>query len=98
MMDLTSFPEEGRVSVEVAAQVPGQQSGLDMKQKADGHFFAEKRMSNLLRLSLLIGLDDSPTRIIIHCHGPGNRHVKAVRTNLAPVYQGQCDPVGQGGT
>ena len=51
-------PLEGRIRIEIAAEVAGEEEGLGMEEKADGDRFAEKRVVDLLLLALLPGGED----------------------------------------
>ena len=49
-----SLPEEGRVGVEVAAQITGEQQRLHMRHESPRQLLAQKRVRDLLALFLLL--------------------------------------------
>ena len=89
------FPEEGRVSVEVSAQVPSQQEGLGIRQQTQRNSFVEERMQDLFLLPGLPGYQDLFAGSITHDDATGLRADKSVPRDLAAIDEGNGEPVGE---
>jgi len=57
-MAAVSPDDEGRIGIQISAQVPCEQQRLQMKQKPDCYSLTEERMDNLLLLAFLVGDED----------------------------------------
>ena len=57
-MAAVSPGDEGRIGIQISAQVPREQQRLEMEQKPDCYPLTEERMDNLLLLPFLIGDED----------------------------------------
>jgi hypothetical protein len=88
-------PDEGRIAVEVAAQMAGEELRLDMRHEAERHGLAEKWMRELVPLALLIGDKDGLAAGIGEQDGTVFEAAEIARRQLAPVDQCQNDAIGQ---
>jgi hypothetical protein len=88
-------PLERRVGVEIAAEVAGEQEGLGVKEQADGNFFTEKRMLDLLLLPLLPRGEDFFPPVVGKKDGAGFGGAEVLRLNLLAIDQRQREAVGE---
>jgi hypothetical protein len=64
-MDLRLFRQKGGIGVEIAAEMAGQQAGLEMRQETDGGFLVEEGMVDFVLLALLPGGEDFLAGIVL---------------------------------
>src|SRR3954470_17570547 len=91
------FPEKGRVAVQIAPQMAGEQRRLEVGEEPYGRLFAEERMDDLLLLSLLIGHQDGFSRCIVHDHASRLAGMEAVGANLLEIDEREGQAVGEEG-
>ena len=81
-------PFEGRVGVEIAAKVAGQQKGLGVEQQADGDLLAEEGVVDFLQLPFLPGGKDFLATIVGEEHGAGR--ARETRTSRRLSLPASC--------
>jgi hypothetical protein len=82
------------IVLDVAAQVPGQEPGLQVRQRADGHLFVEKRMLDFLPLALVERGEDGLAGLVVHENGAAGLGLETVGPDLPEVDERQGQPVG----
>jgi len=79
-------PFEGRVGVEVATEMTGEQEGLRVKEQADWNFFAEKGVVDFLLFAFLPPREDFLATIVGEQDCAGFKCAEVLGANLLPVY------------
>lgn len=91
------FPLKGRVGVEVAADVAGEEQGLRVEEQADGEFFLEKRVFDFFLLSFLPGGEHFFASVVGEEDGAVFQRAKMFWLDLAAVDKADSEAVGEGG-
>ena len=87
----------GRISVQLATNAAGQKPGLHMPEQAQGHALVEKGMQHLVPFTFLVGHQRLLASLLPEQHRARCRMLEIPGPELAPVEQGERQPVGQHG-
>src|SRR5690606_38207653 len=94
---ITTFlvPEEGRIGIQVTAQIPRQQLSLDMRDQPKRNALFEIWVDDFIFLSLLPSGDDSLAGVIVHQHAAALLLDKPLAADLPAVDQRQRQAISK---
>src|SRR5690349_11452640 len=84
---------ERQIRAQVAAQVPREETGLEMREQAERRLVLEQGMNDLLLLALLVGAEDDLAARLRQQDASAVALLQVLWLKLLPVDQRQGQPI-----